>query len=291
MVTAVTLLTASSTAGSVAKGVVLGAEQSHPHPLVMVVVFENHGYTQIIGNSHARYFNHLAHRYALATRYHAVAHPSLPDYLAMTGGKTFGIRTNCTSCSISAVNVADQLEAEGFRWKAYAESMPTRCYARPWSGRYAKKHLPFLYYRSISSNRERCRTHVVPLSRLWSNIRHHRIPDFSFVVPNLCHDMHDCSVSTGDAWLRTFMKRLLAVRAFATRGVVVVTFDEDFGTRRNRVATLVVNQRDERGRLLGRQYDHYSLLRAMEDVYGVAHLGKAAGKDRRPLPLGPLPSP
>src|SRR5919198_1359445 len=245
MATAVALTLLATMGGSAADGPMLAAGKSDPRPLVMVLVFENHGYRQVIGSSHAPYFNHLAHRYALATRYHAVSHPSLPDYLAMTGGKTFGIRTNCTSCSISAVNVADQLEAEGFRWKAYAESMPTRCYARPWSGRYAKKHLPFLYYRSISSNRERCRAHVVPLSHLWSNARHHRIPDFSFVVPNLCHDMHDCSVSTGDAWLRTFMKRLLAVRAFATRGVVVITFDEDFGTRRNRVATLVVNQRDE----------------------------------------------
>src|SRR5919197_2930436 len=137
--TALAVALLSTMTGPPVNAMILGAEQSDPRPLVMVIVFENHGYTQIIGNSHARYFNHLAHRYALATRYHAVAHPSLPDYLAMTGGKTFGIRTNCTSCSISAVNVADQLEAEGFRWKAYAESMPTRCYGESWSGRYAKK--------------------------------------------------------------------------------------------------------------------------------------------------------
>jgi phospholipase C len=289
--TALAVALLSTMTGPPVNAVILGAEQSDPRPLVMVIVFENHGYTQIIGNSHAPYFNRVAHRYALATRYHAVAHPSLPDYLAMTAGKTFGIKTNCTSCSIAAVNIADQLQAAGFRWKAYAESMPSRCYARPWSGRYAKKHLPFLYYKSISSKRDRCRTHVVPLSHLWSNVRHHRIPDFSFVVPNLCHDMHDCSVSTGDSWLRTFLKRVLAVHAFARRGVVVITFDEDFGTLRNRVATLVVNERGQRSRLLGRQYDHYSLLLSVEDVFGLTHLGKAAGRDRRPLPLGPLPSP
>ena len=289
MPVALTLL--ATAGGSAARDSVHGADQSGPHPLVMVIVFENHGYSQIIGSSHAPYFNHLAHRYAMATRYHAVTHPSLPDYLAMTGGKTFGIRTDCTSCSIDAVNVADQLEAAGFRWKAYAQSMPTRCYAKPWSGRYAKKHVPFLYFKSIVSKRPRCRTHVVPLSRLWSNVGHHRIPDFSFVVPNLCNDMHDCAVSTGDAWLRSFMKRILAVRAFARRGVIVVTFDEDSGTKVNRVPTIVINPRDRHGKLLGRRYDHYSLLRSVEDAFGVAHLGKAGAKDDRPLPLGPLPAP
>src|SRR5436190_11895613 len=108
-------------------------------PHVMVIVLENHPYRQIIGNSNAPYLNRLASRYGLATHYRAVTHPSLPNYLAMTGGATFGIKTDCTTCLIRRSNVADQLGRAGFRWKAYAQSMPSPCYRGAWSGPYAKK--------------------------------------------------------------------------------------------------------------------------------------------------------
>jgi phosphatidylinositol-3-phosphatase len=267
----------------------LSTRSVHPRAHVMVVVFENKGYHQIIGNSQASYFNRLAHRYALATRYHAVVHPSLPDYLALTGGSTFGIRSDCTTCTVQATNLGDQLEASGFTWKIYAESMPSPCYEEAWNGRYAKKHVPFLYYRNITGHPRRCKTHVVPLRRLWRNLAHHAAPNFSFVVPNLCHDMHDCSVATGNAWLRSFMKRVLATRAFSRHGVVVVTFDEDHGTAANRVATVVVNGRAAPGRKRTAYYTHYSLLRSVETVFGLEHLGLAGRSGLRPLPLGPLP--
>src|SRR5947209_3007168 len=106
---------------------------------VLVLVLENHSFDQIIGSSEAPYLNDLAQRYGLATNYQAVSHPSLPNYLALTGGSTFGINSDCTSCSVNAPNLADQLEAKGFTWKAYLEGMPSPCYPGATSASYAKK--------------------------------------------------------------------------------------------------------------------------------------------------------
>ena len=144
---------------------------------------------------------------------------------------------------------------------------------------------------AVTANSARCRSHVVPLSRLSKDLAHRTVPNFAFVVPNLCHDMHDCSASVADAWLRSFLKPVLAAPAYARRGAVVITFDEDDGTVRNHVATVVVNRRAAAGRRLTASCSHYSLLRSVEDAFGVSHLRHAGDTTVRPLPLGPLPGP
>src|SRR4029077_13785466 len=163
---------------------------------VVVVVFENKEATSIAGSPAAPTFNALAHRYATLTNYDAVAHPSLPNYLALVSGSTHGISSDCTDCVLRARSLADTLAAAGKTWKTYAEDLPYPGFTGGSAGRYAKKHDPFLYFRDVAGSRLQ-RDRVVPFTRLRRDLAARRLPDFSLLIPNLCDDMHDCSVATG----------------------------------------------------------------------------------------------
>jgi hypothetical protein len=251
-----------------------GLQTSAAGPHVVVIVFENHKFEQIIGNSDAPYFNKLADKYGLATSYEAVSHPSLPNYLALTGGSTFGITSDCTDCSVNSENLADQLEGAGLSWRAYLEDIPSACYTGAKSGNYAKKHNPFIYYDDIAQNRARCDRSILPVKSFTEDLAGGTLPNFSFVAPDLCHDMHDCSVSDGDTWLSQFLPDVLSSRAFRDGLTVFVTFDE--GTNEsNHVPTFVINRKVSAGNRFDDTYTHYSLLRTIEDIFGLSHLGHA----------------
>jgi hypothetical protein len=240
---------------------------------VVVVVFENKETTQIGGNRDAPTFNALARRYASLTNYDAVAHPSLPNYLALVSGSTQGITSDCTDCIVRARSLADTLAAAGKSWKTYAEDLPNPGFTGGSSGRYAKKHVPFLYFRGVVDSRSR-RNRVVPFTQLARDLRRKRLPDFSLVVPNLCNDMHDCSVATGDAWLKAHVVPLL--RSPALRGsVVFVVFDEGTsGTGGGgRIEALALGPTVRRGSRFTKATNHYGLLRTIEDAWRLPRLG------------------
>jgi phosphatidylinositol-3-phosphatase len=246
---------------------------------VVVVVMENKEYGQVIGKSSAPYINRLARRYALLTNFYGVSHPSLPNYLALTGGDTFGIDSDCTSCHVGAKSLVDELEPAGISWKAYMEGMPSACFKGPEAGRYAKKHDPFVYYDRIVKNRRRC-SKVVRYSQLGRDLKHGRLPSFVWITPNLCNDMHDCSVKTGDRYLSRLVPSLL--RELGPHGVLFLTWDEgesDRGCCRvasgGRIATIVAGPDVRPGTRSGVSYNHYSLLRAITDAFRVTPLGKA----------------
>ena len=240
---------------------------------VVVVVFENKEATSIAGNPDAPTFNALAHRYAVLTNYDAVSHPSLPNYLALVSGSTHGISSDCTDCVIDARNLADTLAAAGKTWKTYAEDLPHPGYTGAFSGRYAKKHDPFLYFRDVADSRAR-RNRVVPFTQLSSDLRRHRLPDLSLVVPNLCDDMHDCSVATGDVWLKTHVVPLLHSRALRG-GVVFVVFDEGTSSTGGggHVYALALGPTVRGGSRFTRATNHYGLLRTIEDAWKLPRLG------------------
>ena len=245
---------------------------------VVVIVFENRSYAQIMGNSDAPTFNALAKRHAVLTAYHALARPSLPNYLAMVSGSTHGVRTNCDDCTIDSANLADTIETSGSTWKTYAEGLPERGYTGAESGRYVKRHNPLLYFKSVTERPERLQR-IVPLTEFAGDLEGRRLPRFSLVVPDLCNGMHDCSIAHGDAWLRDFVGPLLASPQLAG-GAVFVTFDEgrrgDPSSVGGRVPMLVLGPMVRPGSRLDRRRTHYSLLRTIEDAWGLAHLGKAA---------------
>ena len=255
---------------------------------VVVIVEENHSRSSILGNRDAPYINKLAAGNALATHYRAVAHPSLPNYLAMTSGTTAGITTDCTpgeGCMAGVPNIAESLEASGRTWKMYAESMPAPCTATN-SGTYAVRHNPFMYYPGVAADAASCREHVVPLARLDEDLQTAAgLPDLVFIAPNVCNDMHDCSVATGDAWLSRQVPRILASPAFTTQNsLLVLTWDEDEDDGgNNTVPTIFAGPAARHGVESHRPYNHYSLLRTLENLWGLPPLTandtKAASMD------------
>ncbi len=250
---------------------------------IFTIVMENEEYTSIFGKSDAPYLNSLASTYGLAKQYYAIGHPSLPNYMALTGGSTFGITSDCTSCFQNAQNLADQIEASGRSWKAYMENMPSPCYIgdSP-DGLYAQKHNPFLYYDDIRTNHTRCAKHDVPFSQFKTDLSSNQLPAYVWITPNLCHDMHDCSVADGDSWLSQVVPGILRSPAFIQGGVLFITFDEgdtDAGCCNNatggQVSTLVISPLVKRGYRSTVPETHYSLLRTIEETWGLPFLREA----------------
>lgn len=240
---------------------------------IVVIVFENKEFGSVLGNPRAPTFNAYARTQAELTRYYGVTHPSLPNYLALVSGSTHGIRTDCTSCAVSGRNLADTIEAAGRSWKVYAEGLPSPGFAGPGSGGYAKKHNPFMYFPDVSASQTR-RARVVPFTQLAADLSAQQLPDFSLVVPNLCHSMHDCSVAVGDAWLRRTAPRLLTLPS----SVVFVIFDEGATAARGggRVPALALGTAVRPRARFAATTDHYGLLRTIEEAWGLPFLGRSA---------------
>src|SRR5437762_4405140 len=257
---------------------------------VFVIVMENHESGSIIGSSAAPYINGLANSYGLATNYYAASHPSLPNYLALTAGSTFGVASDCTTCYVSATNIADQVEASGRSWKAYMEDMPSPCYLGASAGNYAMKHNPFLYYTDIRNNAARCAAHVVPFTQLGVDMGSGQVPNFVWITPNMCNDTHDCPVSTGDAWLGSVVPRIIASAAFRNGGLLVITWDEGSSNASccgdawgGHVAALGISPKSIAGARSSIAENHYSLLRTVEDGFGLGHLGAAGWSSSVPM--------
>jgi hypothetical protein len=257
---------------------------------VFLIVMENHEYGSIIGSASAPYLNSLANSYGLATNYYGASHPSLPNYLALTAGSTFGITSDCTTCYVNATNIADQLEASGRSWKAYMEDMPSACYLGASYANYAMKHNPFLYYTDIRNNAARCSAHVVPFTQFSADMSSGQVPSFVWITPNMCNDMHDCAVATGDNWLRSVVPTITGSAAFRNGGVLFITFDEGTSsagccgdTSGGHLATLVISPRAISGYRSGIAENHYGLLRTIEDAFRLGHLGAASWAANVPL--------
>jgi hypothetical protein len=251
-----------------------------PPVRIAVILMENEEYGDIIGSPDTPYINRLARRDALALQMYGISHPSLPNYLALTGGSTFGIDSDCTDCSVPATNLVDQLAAKGISWRAYMEGLPHPCFHGGGAGNYAKKHDPFMYYDDIAGNPARC-SQVVALSRLSADERAGTVPRFTWITPDLCHDMHDCSTATGDHFLAGLVPGLL--RALGPRGLLVITWDEgssDDGccrlARGGHIATILAGPEARPGARLRAPTDHYSVLQTIEDIFGMARLRGAA---------------
>ena len=246
---------------------------------VFVIVLENHSFGQVIGNPRAPFINHLTKLGTLFTDYRAVTHPSLPNYLAILGGSTFGIDDDCTDCSAAGDNLALQLSRAGITWRAYMEGMPSACFLDADEGRYVKKHNPFVYFPSITSDPGRC-AEVVPAQRLAPDARRHRLPSFGWITPDLCHDAHDCSIAVADRYLSGLVPSLL--ERLSPHGFLVLTFDEGGDALSSeagggRIATILVGPPVRSGAKVAAPRGHFSLLRTLEGVFGVPYLRGATG--------------
>ena len=243
---------------------------------IFIIVEENRVAGSVVGNPGAPYINSLINQYALATNYSGVTHPSLPNYLALTSGSNDGITTDCNppgaGCIVNVASIADEIEASGRTWKEYAEGMPSPCYQLN-SGNYATKHVPFLYYQDVIANSSRCKAHVVPFTQLAVDLKSaSTTPDYAFISPNLCNDMHNCSLSTGDSWLASNVPLILNSPAFtSTRSLLVITWDEG-DVSDNSVAAILAGSAAKRHYSSGLAYNHYSLLHTIEWAWGLKPL-------------------
>jgi len=244
---------------------------------VIWIWFENHAAGEIVANPAAPRTTRLAGECGFAASYYAVAHPSLPNYLAATSGGTQGVTDDGPPSAHPVHSMS--LFAQAASARSYEESMPAPC-ALTDTYPYATKHNPEAYYLGA---RARCRTGDVPLGTtkhgaLATALANESLPAFSFVTPNLCNDMHDCSVATGDAWLGTWLSTITRSRSYrAGNTVVFVAWDEDDGSAANRVPLLVISPWTRPGTRSNTRFTHYSLLRTTEELLGIrAHLGNAA---------------
>ena len=248
---------------------------------VFQIVMENKEYSSIIGSSSAPYTNSLAQQYGLATNFYGTRHPSLPNYLAMIGGDTFGITSDCTNCFVNATNLVDQLEGAGKSWKGYMESMPSPCFIGN-SGKYVQKHNPFIYFDDIRTNTARCNK-IVPFTQFATDLQNNSVPNYAWITPDQCNNTHDCSISTGDNWLKTWVPKILASPAWQQNGVLFITYDEGstsagcctYATG-GQIVTLVISPLGKAAYKSAVAYDHYSLLRTIEDAWGLSELAKSA---------------
>jgi hypothetical protein len=236
---------------------------------VVWIVMENHSYSQIIGSSDAPYLNTLAGQAGLATNFYAEGHPSLPNYIAMTSGSTQGITDDNPPADhpLDVPSIFSLLP--GGKSRSLEESMPANC-GQTDSGNYAVRHNPHAYYTNLGGD---CAQYNVPLANP---------PDvsarFTFVTPNLINDMHDGTVADGDSWLSMFVPKLLASAQYrAGRGAVFITWDEDNRLSGNHVPTLVIAPSVVPGIQVSARLDHYSMLRATQEMLKLTPLlGNAA---------------
>ncbi|MGW2748995.1 alkaline phosphatase family protein [Streptomyces sp. NPDC001450] len=238
---------------------------------VVVVVMENHAYSQVIGSSSAPYINNtLKAGGANLTQSYGLTHPSEPNYYMLFSGSNQG-RTD-DSCvtvgSISAPNLASELIAAGQTWKSYNESLPSQGSTVCSSGNYAQKHNPWFGFSNVPTN--------TAMTMAQFPTDYTTLPKVSFVIPNLCSDMHDCSVSTGDTWIQNNLGAY-ATWAQTHNSILAVTFDEDNKLSGNRIPTVLYGQHVAPGSSSSTTYNHYNVLRTVEDLAGLTtHAGNAA---------------
>ncbi|GGU78116.1 acid phosphatase [Streptomyces filipinensis] len=245
-----------------------GAVPSPDH--VVVVVFENHAYSQVIGSSSAPYINSLKSGGASLTQSYAETHPSQPNYFALFSGSTQGITDDScyTPGFSSAPNLASETIAAGRSWASYNETLPGQGSTTCSSGKYARKHNPWFGFSNVPTSSAKT---FAQFPTDYSTL-----PQLSFVTPDLCSDMHDCSVSTGDTWLRNNLGAY-ATWAKSHNSLLVITFDEDNRLSGNRIPTVLYGQPVAAGSSSSTTYDHYDLLRTLEDSQGLtSHAGNAA---------------
>lgn len=268
---------------------------------VYVIVMENRSLASIqMGN--APYLQGLLRTQGLATNYRGVMHPSLPNYIALTGGNTYGVGCDCAptgttmcnalvcnrvlgscSCPVEATSIADQLEAAGLGWRAFGEGMGAPCNTSDNSAtHYAVRHVPFLYFNNVRNNAARCAAHVRDFAEFGATVSA-GTSRYVFVAPNLCSDMHDAcggdAIQHGDQWLSMTVPVLLSTPGFRPGGrdVLFIVWDEDDSIINLTPSPMIaVSPLVRPGATTGAAYDHYSLLATIQDGLGLGRLALSA---------------
>ena len=275
---------------------------------VFVVLMENTTLQRLKDSTNTPYLHGLFAQGASANDYHGVAHPSLPNYIALVSGSTGGVQCDCNptggacnplvcntllgacGCAQPGHHLGDQLDAARLSWRAYAEDLGTPCNGTS-AGSYAVRHVPFLYFTTLTADLPRCADRVVDYGQLTGDLAGEERA-FSFIAPNLVHDMHDPApagpqnLANGDAWLMTEIPKITGSAAYRQGGLLVIVWDEDdlsgVLAPDDTIPMIVLSPYAKSGGYASTTHaDHYALLATLEDALGLPRLGAAA--QARPL--------
>jgi hypothetical protein len=247
---------------------------------VFIVVEENANYSNVIANPALPYLNSLANQYGLATNYFANAHPSSPNYFELTAGQTLAPLSLTDLVTphnfpVDANNVVRELLAAGKTWKSYAEDLPSVGYVGGDTGRYAVRHNPLAYFTDVQNDTKQAQN-LVPFTQLAADLNTPNLPSYSFIVPNLCNDAHDCSLSFADAWLKANIDPLIHSPQFQVDGLLIIVFDEadtlDITSGGGHITAVIVSPLAKRNYKSIAFYQHQSVLRLTLEGLGVTKL-------------------
>jgi len=268
---------------------------------VFVIMMENTAYKGLIGNPNAPWINLAASTNGLATDYHGVSHPSQPNYIAATAGGLFGV-VNDNDVTIDVPNIVDQLESNGKSWKAYMQSLSlcaTKLDHACGNQLYERKHNSFVSFADVQNSPARM-ANIVDLSQLNTDLAAGTVPDYVWISPDQCNDMHgrggpvsdSCSfshvqdlISTGDAFLSSTVRAITSSSAWTGNSAIFITWDEtdfpfvdvsgccDAVPGGGHVVTLVISHSDHAARTSNVSYNHYSMLRTIQDGWHLGCLG------------------
>jgi phosphatidylinositol-3-phosphatase len=233
---------------------------------IVIVVEENHSADNVIGSKSAPFMNSLTANGALMTQSYAEAHPSEPNYLALFSGSTQGVTDDSCPNQFTAPNLAAGLRTAGKSFAGYAEDLPGPGSPVCSAGEYARKHAPWTDFSNVPGSNS------LPFTSFPADFA--RLPAVSFVIPDLCHDMHDCSIAAGDAWLRAHIAGY-AGWAMRHHSLLIVTWDEDDGSQGNHIVTIFAGQQVRPGRYT-QPLTHYRVLATIEVAYALPRDGQAA---------------
>jgi hypothetical protein len=211
----------------------------------------------------------LAARGALLRNYFAITHNSQPNYIALVAGNTFAVQNDPVTLDVP--HLGDLLDARGVSWKTYAEGYPGGCFLGAAAGAYVRRHNPLISFADVQSDPARC-ARIVPASQLGLDVANRDLPRFALYIPDLNHDGHDTSVAVADAWLRARFEPLLADPNFTAGLLFIVTFDEGRVGGPNRVYCVFVGAGVRPGSVSFATYDHYDLLRTIEEIFHTGSL-------------------
>ena len=241
--------------------------QTLPLPAhVVVVLEENHAYSQIIGSPEAPYINSLAAEGASFTKSYAITHPSQPNYLALFSGSTQGVTSDSCPHTFSAPNLGSELIAAGKTFTGYSEGLPSAGSEVCTSGEYARKHVPWTDFSNVPAIDNQ------PFSSFPTNFAD--LPTISWVIPDLLDDMHDGTIQQADSWLESNLAGYLAW-AQTNNSLLIVTWDEDDDTNVNQIPTIFVGPMVKPGNY-SEKINHYNVLRTLEAIYRLPYAGHSA---------------
>jgi len=234
---------------------------------IILFMFENHSYDEVVANTHFSKFAKMGTQF---TDYYAVTHPSQPNYWCQTSGDFYGINSD-SNFNLNKTNIVDLLDKKGLTWKSYQEDYPGNCYSGKKLGKYWRKHNPFMSYDNIRNNKTRC-ARIVNADELDADLANGTLPQYMYFTPNIDNDCHDTNIAFGGQWLDKFLTPRIA--KFPAGTLIIISWDEDDYTEANRIDTAMLGSMITPGTKDNHRYDHFSLLRTVEDNWGLGNLGR-----------------